>query len=296
MGLDITTIRYHLYLKKKGFDFQRVAMLGRQKFYGINPGKLSSICRRFGYEMTIDQASNILHDQDGYVEPFYSWLGATIIHSFDASPYEGATHIWDMNQVLPEDYRQNYDFVFDGGTLEHIFNYSSALREVMTLPDIGGVFLSATPADSFLGHGFYQFSPDIAFETISESNGYDLFGVYLIEDRINTKFYKVSPPGEKRGRTLASSAWPTLMCFSGQRTGKVPLKLIAQQPDYSEAWVSGAHEERSRAGWKEVVNSAFTWMPDRLRNSGARQCRLFVSWICGNSFWDRPTLTRVDDI
>jgi hypothetical protein len=296
MGLDITAVRYHLHLKQEGTCFERVAMLGRQTFTGLTKKSLARICQKFGFPMGLEQARRILTDKGGYVEPFYEWLGARVIHSFDASDYEGATHIWDMNHSLPDEFRESYDFVFDGGTLEHVFHYTSALREVMTLPEQGGVFLSVTPANSYLGHGFYQFSPDAAFEAFSAKNGYRTLAVYLIEDRLDASFYEVAPPGRGRGRTLASGAWPTLMCFCGQRIDDVPPRLEAHQPDYSEAWQSGAHEERRYAGWKVWIFAMFEWVPARLRTSVFRQCRLLIAWIGGNSFWDRPSLTRVRNL
>jgi hypothetical protein len=296
MGLDLIALRYHLHLKKNGVDFNRVAMLGRHTFSGISASSMVGTLKKFGFTISRSEASRMLTENDGYIEPFYRWLGSHTVDSFDASDYENATQIWDMNECLPDRYRGAYDFVYDGGTLEHVFHFTSALREAMTLPRIGGVFFSATPADSFLGHGFYQFGPDLAFEVLSERNGYQTKGVFLIEDRLNAAFHEVAPSTGNRGRVLASGAWPITMCYSGVRTGEIPARLSATQPDYSMAWKTGSHEERKRSGWNGFMNELLAGIPDRWRNSILRQARLSVAWIGGNSFWDRPSLKKREDI
>lgn len=296
MGLDISSIRYHLYLKRNGFTFENVAMLGRHTFFGVSPHDLIRLAQEFQFPLSREQAVSLFDEAKGYVEPYFKWLGAINVDSFDASDYEQASHLWDMNQPLNESYRGMYDFVFDGGTLEHIFHYTSALREALTLPKINGLFHSATPANSFLGHGFYQFSPDLPYEILTEINGYFNMGVYLVEERFCPKFYEVIPPGPSRGRILASSAWPVNMHFCGRRTGAVPARLIAMQPDYSLAWKTGQHQERVKKGWKEQLGEALKWLPLRARNSFLRQGKLLLSWISGSSFVAQSGIRRSHDM
>lgn len=296
MGLDISSIRYHCYLKKSGVSFDRVAMLGRHCYYAISAQDLLKVARQFELPLTPDEANDLLTRNDGYVEPFYHWLGASVVHSFDASDYESATYLWDMNEPLDPKFHGQYDFVFDGGTLEHVFQYTAALREAMNMPKLGGLLLSATPADSYLGHGFYQFSPDLAFEVMSLRNGYKNEGVYLVEERLTPKFYEVLPPGKNRSRVLASSAWPTIMYFLGRKIGDVPPRLTASQPDYSSAWETGTHHERSEHVWKSKIVCALGWIPVRLRNSLLRQGKLVIACLTGSSYRFQKNLKRFDKI
>lgn len=287
MGLDITSVRYHLWLKKQGVTFERVAMLGRHTYYGLTPSSLSKAAGDCGFPMSEDEANELLTKSGGYVEPFYHWLGAETVDSFDYSDYEDATCIWDMNNHLPDEFRDRYDFVFDGGTLEHVFRYSDALREAMTLPKTGGVFLSATPANSYLGHGFYQFGPDLPFSVLVGENGYNLRNVHLVEMRHRAVFHEVLPPGQARGRALASTSWPALMFFWGTRKGSLPEKLLVLQPDYAAAWKGESHSERGVESKRSMISKALNGFPYDVRNDLLRLAKLGYITLTGNAFFDK---------
>ena len=262
-------------------------MLGRHTLDRLDPVSLACAVSRSGLAMSREEAGTILSAAEGYAEPFYRWLGAEVVESFDYSDYEQATHCWNMNEALPSKFRDQYDFVFDGGTLEHVFRYSDALREALTLPRQGGVFLSATPANSYLGHGFYQFSPDLPFSTLQPENGYQLGAVHLVELRRRAVFYEVLPPGEVRGRALASPPWPTLMYFWGQRTGEIPEKLGVLQPDYEATWKGAAHQERGVGAGPSLLARLASGLPHDLRNDLLRLAKLGYTTLRGNAFFDR---------
>ncbi len=287
MGLDITSIRYHCWLKKQGASFKKVAMLGRHTFYGLTPATLARAVAGAGFKMEENEARGILTAENGYAEPFYRWLGSEVVDSFDYSAYEQATHLWDMNQPLPAASEGQYDFVFDGGTLEHVFRYSDALREAMTLPKVGGIFLSATPANSYLGHGFYQFGPDLPFSVIREENGYHLENVHLIEMRHRAIFHEVLPPCESRGRALAATPWPALMYFWGRREGAVPQKLEVLQPDYEAAWKGSSHQERASAPRANLLRKILGGLPNDVRNDFLRLAKLGYTVVNRNAFFDK---------
>jgi len=293
MGLDIQSIRFHCWLKTRGISFKRVAMLGRQNFQNIDARRLARVIRRSGLSISDETARNIFKDEDGYVEPFYKWLGAESIESFDVSKYENATNLWDMNKPLPEVFRNSYDFVFDGGTLEHVFQYNSALREALTLCCQSGNFLSVTPANSYLGHGFYQLSPDLAFQALRPENGYITKGVFLAEDRSNACFHEVKPP-EERGRAIAATTWPTLMFFWGQRLSDVPAILSAQQPDYEAAWQCGKHVERN--GNEASYRRFLSIFAPHIRNDLLRYAKLFLTVLHSNALLDRKSFIPRKDI
>lgn len=61
-----------------------------------------------------------------YCEPMFKELGFNNVDSIDCSSYENATIIHDMNERIPTFCglagMKKYDYIFDGGTIEHIFN------------------------------------------------------------------------------------------------------------------------------------------------------------------------------
>ena len=111
----------------------------------------------------------------------------------DNSPFEGATIIHNMNQPI---HRQPYDFILDGGTIEHIFNTPQVCENIIHLLNVGGVYLSITPNNNFSGHGMYQFSPEFYLSAFSEEYGMKVLELYLakvgtgIEEWINVNSYQ----------------------------------------------------------------------------------------------------------
>lgn len=298
MGLDITSIRYLCWLKQTGCNFKKVAMLGRHAFYGLNPDTLSKAVEPSGLKMTTNEGKEILTEKRGYTEPFFHWLGADTVDSYDFSTYENATHIWDMNKPLNKKSKGCYDFVFDGGTLEHVFNYSNALREAMTMPKIGGIFLSATPANSYIGHGLYQFGPDLPYSIMQPLNGYKIGKVHLVEMRRSVNFYEVLPPSITRGRALASTPWPTIMYFFGTRNDEVPDSLQAFQPDYEDAWAGKTQSpnKNNKPITENAIRTIANLFPIGFRIDFLRFLKLGYTLLINNSFYNKNYFKRSKDI
>ena len=108
----------------------------------------------------------------GYAEEFLKRLGAKETISIDASAYEGASLVHDMNLPIGDDLKRRFSVVIDGGTLEHVFNFPVAIKNCMQMVDVGGHFFVHTMANNFMGHGFYQFSPELFYRVFSPENGF----------------------------------------------------------------------------------------------------------------------------
>jgi SAM-dependent methyltransferase len=108
-----------------------------------------------------------------YCETLLSHLGATSVDSIDASSYEGATIVHDLNKPLPADLSEHFDSVIDFGTIEHVFDVPQVLRTYASLVRDGGIILIATQADGCCGHGFYQFSPELFYRFFATERGFE---------------------------------------------------------------------------------------------------------------------------
>ena len=53
--------------------------------------------------------------------------------------------------------------VIDGGLLEHVFDFPTAIRNCMRMVRQGGHLILNLPVNNFPGHGFYRFSPELVF-------------------------------------------------------------------------------------------------------------------------------------
>ena len=76
---------------------------------------------------------------------FLEFLGAEEVSSMDFSDYEQSELVHDLNEPIPSEWRGRYDFVLDGGTLEHVFNFPCAIRNAMELVAVGGHFYGEQP-------------------------------------------------------------------------------------------------------------------------------------------------------
>src|SRR5262249_11565534 len=128
LGINLQACRVLCYARRHGADFSRTATIGRQNLH-LGARELRDTLRELPLEVTRERGGEIGGDSgDAFAEPLLGLLGAASIQSFDASDYEGATDVWDFNDRLPEAHRGQFTVVFDGGSLEHVFNYPMALR------------------------------------------------------------------------------------------------------------------------------------------------------------------------
>src|SRR5439155_8100430 len=113
---------------QSGIRFGRVATIGRQWLL-VPPGVLRQIGAGARFRPPgWDEFTAVPHT---YAEEFLKLLGAEEVVSIDISDYEGASLVHDMNEPIPDRWKGQYDLVFDGGTLEHVFNFPAAIKNCM---------------------------------------------------------------------------------------------------------------------------------------------------------------------
>lgn len=268
MGLDINGTRFLLYARRLGVDFSRTAMIGRQRL-NLSDAALGKNLKDFGVDVTTTEAEDLTRADNGYAESFLHKLGAVEIASFDACDYEKATCIHDFNFPLDERFFGRFSVVLDGGPLEHIFNFPQAISNCMEMVEPGGHFLGITPSNNFVGHGFYQFSPELYFRIFSENNGFAVRQMLAFESerdsalawdsaRRCTKWYEVADPAKVRDRVTLVNRFETYLLVIAQRTAIVPIFVNSiQQSDYTALWAASeprvAGSSRGPAGWRRFV-------------------------------------------
>ena len=73
---------------------------------------------------------------------FASFCDAKVI-SLDVNNYEGAEIVCDIQDRLPWRWRRSADFVYDGGSLDNIFDVATTLKNLSRLIKPGGRFLAS---------------------------------------------------------------------------------------------------------------------------------------------------------
>ena len=220
--------------KAGGADFARFAMIGRHEL-GIPRPALEKFFRERGRP---DLPGEIASDPgDGYCESLLGRaFGSQVINSIDYSEYENASIIHDMNTPITGN--EKYGVVADFGTLEHIFNAPVALDNLVRLCAPQGRILHISPCNNFVGHGFYQFSPELFFQLYSKVRGFADTRIFLTPALPMETWYEVASPSELKSRVNVTSRDQILILVMTTMTGTPPSLLAhpVQQSDYMNKW------------------------------------------------------------
>lgn len=242
MGLDVATLEILLTAREAGVSFDEVLTVGRQSLRA-SAAEVKAVLARHGVRLGARQAQKLLTEQNGYCEPLLKLMGAERVDSIDVSNYEGASIVHDMNEVLPASYRDQFTIVIDGGSLEHVFNFPVALKNCMDAVTLGGHFVGITPSNNLMGHGFYQFSPELFFRVFTPANGFRIEKVLIYECPWRSVWYEVVDPEEARRRVNLTNRRPAYLIVWAKKTASVPIfNYWPQQSDYAALW------QRSAAG------------------------------------------------
>jgi hypothetical protein len=246
VGVDPQVLRFLLAAKRARVSFETFLMVGRQTFLSIQPSDLHLALRQQGLSLTVEDAANLLQVRDGYVDPLLELLGANRIESLDYSSDEQASIVHDLNQPIPSSLREVFSCVFDGGTIEHVFNFPEAMKNCMAMVSIGGHLLVVTTANNFVGHGFYQFSPELYYRVLSEQNGFVVEEMILCETDRGAAWYEVADPRELGRRVEWVNSRPTYLMVRARKLRRADIfSVFPQQSDYAAAWSPTSTETRN---------------------------------------------------
>jgi SAM-dependent methyltransferase len=257
MGIEWHTARFLVSCHKAGTQFKKVATIGRQNLY-TSPAEIEECFEDYGCQSAdgfIGLRANPI-----YSEPLFTALGSENVVSVDASDYEGATLVHDMNQPIAESQKAQFDVVFDGGSLEHVFNFPTAIRNCMEMVKLGGHLIMQTPMNGFAGHGFYQFSPELLYRIFSEKNGFQVERMIAFEYYYRSQWYDIADPEKVRSRIeLVRSEHQVGMIMRARRTriGEI-FEHTPQQSDYAATWHNKDEELKSEQSPSEQTPSYLT--------------------------------------
>lgn len=244
MGLERTGATLICAAKKIGAEFEHCATIGRQTF-----GVPKPLLRRMSSVLDLPHMNVDALSREEYSEPFFYALGSQEVNSIDFSDYEGASHIHDMNRPIPEYLSERYSFIFDGGSLEHIFNLPQAFKNCMEMLKIGGYFVQVTMANNALGHGFWQLSPEVMYRMFAPENGFRTVAVMLQEvtNEISGRgsWFLALDPQHVGWRGNVQNKHLTYIGTIAQRISNRP--IFAEPPQQSDYQAKWQREERHDA-------------------------------------------------
>jgi SAM-dependent methyltransferase len=240
VGIDIHNLNFLAHAQDLGVRYERTLAIGRQALF-IEGFELEDHRRLRGLPPLAEPARAAVAPR--YFEPLMQqWLGAREAESVDASAYENATHLHDMNLPwpTPSPQRGAYDAVLDFGCLEHVFNFPVAWRNVVDLCKVGGHVFHSLPANNLSGHGFYQFSPELFFNLYRRDNGFELKGVWFAVRGDRRHWWRVANPMEVKRRVNLCNGHEVYMLVLARKLQEIGPLPAPQQSDYAQdEWVKG---------------------------------------------------------
>jgi hypothetical protein len=236
MGFGNDAVRSLFIAKKQGAAFDQTLTIGRQTWC-LSKKKLIDYARH--YNMNVSEIENIVFEDD-YSEPVFYALGAKYVDSMDFSDYEKASIIHDLNKPVSETLKGKYSFVIDAGTLEHIFNFPVSIKNCMEMVKVDGHFVTVTNGNNYLGHGFYQYSPELLYRVFSPENGFKVEHMFLgtlANNGTKETWYTVNDPDKVKNRINVCNSKPVSIIMIAKKIAEVDIfSVTPQQSDYQVIW------------------------------------------------------------
>jgi len=200
-------------------------------FFGnvVTLGKQSIIINKSDYKKLFKDKE---YPNEKYLDKFLvSEFKASSVDCLDFPNYEGANLIVDLNYI--QAFKKKYDLLIDFGTSEHISNIYNALINYKNLVKLGGTIIHSVPCNNWIGHGFYQFSPEFFENIYSEKSGFKV-EIFLALNNDHDHWYKILPK-PLGTRFNGSSIVKTSLIVVAQKISHITLE-DHQQSDYIVRW------------------------------------------------------------
>jgi hypothetical protein len=285
MGFDLQTLRFVLAAKCAGADFTDTLTLGHQS--APDRAVYRREAKRYG--LPVDQlAIENAYAAEPYVDGILRGLGSSHPRAMDASDYEGADVLADLNKPIPKDLEGRFSLVIDAGTTEHVFDVRQVFANVGKLLKVEGTVLSINGANNFTGHGFYQFSPELLFRVFCEANGFVVESMVFTETNDDGEWYEIADPAKVNSRVELRNCAPTYLMMRARKVADVEMFQAApQQSDYDQNWAaSAADRSYTPFGWKQQLAKRF--LPSAARRIARRLSH------AGRRSFASPYLSKVD--
>ena len=243
MGFERNAAALFLKMSMAGVKLDRVLTLGHQDVH-LDLVDYNRALKRLGRPA--------VGTLPAYANELLLAMGATSVESMDASGYEQASLTHDLNRAIPAEWNERFDVVFDGGTLEHVFDFPTAIKNCMRMVAPGGRFVSVTTANNWCGHGFYQFSPELFYRVLSADNGYAIQEMYVAE--IDGTAFAVNDPAAISARIELCNTRPVYLLVHARRESvREIFANVPQQSDYTVHWGTETHGgSKTVAAWKAL--------------------------------------------
>jgi SAM-dependent methyltransferase len=247
-----------------------VLTLGRQDIY-FSHDELQSMATAAAFPLRTPARVELSRTPDLRIQGFLSdrtlfeCLGFTDSAAVDASDFESADHVFDLNRPdLPEELAERFDVIIDGGTLEHVFHVPNALRNIHGMLRPGGRIIHHAPSSNHMDHGFYMFSPTL-FWDYYEANRYDVNLVQVFRYQLpahNPWYASNYTPGclDAIASGGLDAAMYGIICIA-TKTAVSTCDAIPQQRMYRDKWQADRESVAAGTSLVQKVSAAVKRYP-----------------------------------
>jgi SAM-dependent methyltransferase len=233
-------------LGRSGWTGDEILSLGRPELF-MTKQQLQHLVG--GLKLSWAEPEIVQIVESKYADLFLQRAGFRTIRSLDASNYEGAEIVHDLNEPIPEALEGTTRFLYANGSIEHVFNVAMALQNIARLLSTGGTALLTAPADGQCGHGFYQFSPEF-FYRFFEVYGFEDARVYVVGRKYPQRWFRAKDPWLMKDRVEFMAAEPTEIIAIARKTRGHSLLDKPQQSDYEHGlWHVDAVKPNNNNKW-----------------------------------------------
>jgi SAM-dependent methyltransferase len=288
MGIGSKTAQFLMELTREKPFSGSVVTLGVQDLL-FDTHSLLEIARRADYASPQLQLLASAPAARATDRQLFQTLGFSEVVRTDVDAFEGADFLLDLNCAdgLPDAYRERFDCVLDGGTLEHVFHVPNALKNIFLLLKAGGRVIHFSPTNNYVDHGFYSFSPTFFVDFYTE-NEFIIDRCVLVAHTRNVEGedwiageYSPGVLDDVEFGGLDDRLYLTF--FVATKTEKSTFDRFPQQGAYKRVWSQGgyqqsqaAYEQRRRD--RDATAKRPEWLQTRFDHIAQRSERL-AKWL-----------------
>lgn len=233
MGLPISDAAMLVQITKEHGQKETALCLG-EPLLGYSFNELKDFCSKISVEINLEPKFDKNQPLTG--EMLFKLLGYKEYLSLDISDYEGADIIHNLNDSdLDEKHFNRTDFIYDAGTLEHVFNLPNALQVIYKLLRPGGIVCHHNPSNGYLDHGFYQICPTFYYDYY-KANSFSIVSANLVSRLTGTYSEPYTEDiYRNKGMLHGIKKLPrTTLFFCARKTSKSTYNVVPIQSYYNE--------------------------------------------------------------
>jgi len=200
MGLPVPDVKFLFALFKKYKIKGKILSLGSQDVY-INETELKKLTKKYGFKKikksilkSKSAEFNKFRESKNFISPesMFEAIGIKKKNYFDVDKFnfDRPKILHDLQKPITKKIKTKFDFIIDGGTLEHIFDIANVMKNLVKITAVGGRILHIIPCHNYVNHGFYSFSPTFIYDFYILNN-FKIEEMYIAEiGLIKKRFFK----------------------------------------------------------------------------------------------------------